>query len=279
LKRGDALRSIEVRLPCLFGKVTQIRRQHRADYRRGVELAAHRQTESACDLMERMGWDREVKSDASQYRVGERVLIREAREGFRANEMLEITGVAGRTVTLRREGGSERRVCPDEPARSKRWASGVEVGKARQLPVAPGEKLLLQANRSRRFVNGEIMEVDAVDGGRVRLKDGWVLPLDYRTFTHGYAVTSHSAQGRTADVVLVVALACSMVAVHQQQFYVSDSRGRESCLVLTDDVDRLRARVVRSADRLAVVEATRGLKPRASLVQRAADTPANSPDQ
>jgi hypothetical protein len=43
-------------------------------------------------------------------------------------------------------------------------------------------------------------------------------------------------------------------AVHQEQFYVSISRGRERCQILTDDAERLRSHVTHSSARLAAVE-------------------------
>jgi hypothetical protein len=86
------------------------------------------------------------------------------------------------------------------------------------------------------------------------LTDGRVIPEKYRTFTHGYAVTSHAAQGKTVDEVLVVASSRSLPAINQQQFYVSISRGRDACRVFTDDAEMLRSHVTRSSARLAAVE-------------------------
>jgi hypothetical protein len=86
------------------------------------------------------------------------------------------------------------------------------------------------------------------------LADGRVIPENYRTFTHGYAVTSHAAQGKTVDEVLVVASSRSIPAVSQEQFYVSISRGRERCQIFTDDTERLRSHVTHSSERLAAVE-------------------------
>ena len=56
------------------------------------------------------------------------------------------------------------------------------------------------------------------------------------------------------DEVLVVASSRSLPAVHQQQFYVSISRGRERCQIFTDDTELLRSHVTRSRARLAAVE-------------------------
>jgi ATP-dependent exoDNAse (exonuclease V) alpha subunit len=131
----------------------------------------------------------------------------------------------------------------------------IDVGEKRKLKIAAGDKLLLQANTTgKRFINGELVEVRTIQGDSVVLADGRVIPQNYRTFTHGYAVTSHAAQGKTVDEVLVVASSRSLAAVHQQQFYVSISRGRERCQIFTDDSERLRSHVTRSSERLAAVE-------------------------
>ena len=70
-------------------------------------------------------------------------------------------------------------------------------GEKRQLRVAAGDEFLLQSNWRKRFINGELVEVKALAGEAIVLRDGRTLPPAYRTFTHGYAVTSHAAQGKT----------------------------------------------------------------------------------
>jgi ATP-dependent exoDNAse (exonuclease V) alpha subunit len=130
------------------------------------------------------------------------------------------------------------------------------VGERRKIKIAAGDNLLLQANTSgKHFINGELVEVRAIQGDSVVLADGRMIPENYRTFTHGYAVTSHAAQGKTVDEVLLVASARSLPAINQEQFYVSISRGRERCQVFTDDSELLRSHVTRSSARLAAVEA------------------------
>jgi hypothetical protein len=100
-----------------------------------------------------------------------------------------------------------------------------------------------------------VVQVKAIQAGDILLTDGRVIPEHYRTFTLGYAVTSHAAQGKTVDEVLVVASSRSLPAINQQQFYVSISRGRECCQVFTDDKDLLRSHVTDSSTRVAAVEA------------------------
>ena len=137
-------------------------------------------------------------------------------------------------------------------------AKCMDAGESRTLKIAAGDKLLLQANvvaARQRFINGELVQVKAIQGGDILLTDGRVIPEQYRTFTHGYAVTSHAAQGKTVDEVLVIASSRSLPAINQQQFYVSISRGRERCQIFTDDKDLLRSHVTDSSTRVAAVEA------------------------
>jgi hypothetical protein len=122
------------------------------------------------------------------------------------------------------------------------------------LKVAAGDWLLLQANHGKEFINGERVQVREIQNGRIALADGRQLPAGFNTFTHGYAVTSHSSQSKTVDDVLLVASSKSFAAVNREQFYVSISRGRERVHVFTDDADLLARRVTDSHTRKAAVE-------------------------
>src|ERR1700734_1068952 len=71
----------------------------------------------------------------------------------------------------------------------------------RTFEIAPGDRLLLTANRRERgfrATNGEIVTVAQVNAaGLIRLEDGRALPPNYRQFAHGYAVTAHRSQGKS----------------------------------------------------------------------------------
>ncbi|HRY50611.1 MAG TPA: ATP-binding domain-containing protein [Candidatus Paceibacterota bacterium] len=163
-----------------------------------------------------------------------------------------------------------------------------DVGQARELKVAAGDWLLFQANQGTEFVNGERVQVREIQNGRIALADGRVLPKTFNTFTHGYALTSHSAQGKTVDEVLLVASSKSFAAVNREQFYVSISRGRERVHVFTDDADLLARRVTAGGERQAAVElvawrqqlrdelAQLGFLPRQPLKPEAPTTPTST---
>jgi hypothetical protein len=132
--------------------------------------------------------------------------------------------------------------------------ASLDVGASRELKVAVGDWLLLQANHGKEFINGERVQVREIRNGCITLADGRELPGTYNTFTHGYAVTSHSSQSKTVDDVLLVASSRSFAAVNREQFYVSISRGRKGVQVFTDDAELLARRVTDSHERKAAVE-------------------------
>ncbi len=98
------------------------------------------------------------------------------------------------------------------------------------------------------------VQVQEIQNGHIALMDGRSLPDGFSAFTHGYAVTSHSSQGKTVDEVLLVPSSRSFGAVNREQFYVSISRGRERVHVFTDDAGLLALRVTDSHERQAAIE-------------------------
>jgi ATP-dependent exoDNAse (exonuclease V) alpha subunit len=205
--------------------------------------------EKEFQVFDSLSWTEAQKRNARQYRPALAIRFHRSKGGIRKDEAVVVIAVERDSLKIQRGDGSE---CLFQLGRG---VIPFDVGEERKLKIAAGEKLLLQANAARkRFINGELVEVKAIQGGALVLSDGRVIPEKYRTFTHGYAVTSHAAQGKTVDEVLVVASSHSLPAVHQEQFYVSISRGRERCQIFTDDSDLLRSHVTRSSARLAAVE-------------------------
>ncbi len=183
----------------------------------------------------------------AHYEPGLQLRFVKKTEHFKAGESVEVVGHVGRQLRVRGGDGRERTFAPS------RSPSSFEVGQTRELGVAAGDVLLLRANAPG-FVNGERVTVKAIQRERISLVDGRELPRDYRTFSHGYAVTSHAAQGKTVDEVMVVASSRSFAAVSQEQFYVSISRARERARVFTDDAELLGRRVEDTHTRKAAVE-------------------------
>ena len=200
-------------------------------------------------VFDSLSWTEAQKRDGRQYRPGLAIRFHQSKGNFTKGESVEVVAVENDSLKVQRADGSES-LFP-----LGRGAASFDVGEKRKLKIAIGDKLLLQANWRKRFINGELVEVKAIQGDSIVLADGRVIPDNYRTFSHGYAVTSHAAQGKTVDEVLVVASSRSLPAVSREQFYVSISRGRDTCRVFTDDKDLLRLHVTHSSTRVAAVEA------------------------
>ena len=208
------------------------------------------QNEETLRVFDSLSWTEAQKKNAHQYEVGQRLRFVRQTKKFERCETVEIAAVVEGGVRIRRADGTEVNFIPASAAAS------FDVGESRELKVAAGDWLLLQANHGKEFINGERVQVREIQNGRIALADGRALPASYNTFTHGYAVTSHSSQGKTVDEVLLVASSKSFAAVNREQFYVSISRGRERVQIFTDDSELLGQRVTDTHERKAAVELT-----------------------
>jgi hypothetical protein len=217
------------------------------------------------------------QADAIRYRVGDVVQFHkhapaQGRPGFaglpgathfRGGERCEVVGVSKDAVTVKRGPG-------DELARLPLHASkAFEVFEKAKLAVAVGDRVKVTrtgyiaredrapaAGKVHRLNNGAIYSVKAIDAktGHLVLENGWRVPKSFGHLSHGYAVTSDSAQGRTIERYLVVQTEASAGASSWQQFYTSVTRGTTKITVITDDKERLLRSVARDASRMSGVE-------------------------
>jgi hypothetical protein len=228
------------------------------------------QAESTHCVFDSLSWTVAQKKDASRFEPGQRLRFVRRTKKFEHGETVEVAAVAENGLRVRRPDGTEVDFIPATSAAS------FDVGESRELKVAAGDWLLLQANHGKEFINGERVQVKTIQDGRIALADGRTLPAGFNTFTHGYAVTSHSSQGKTVDEVLLVASSKSFAAVNREQFYVSISRGRERVHVFTDDSELLARRVTDSHERKAAIELTELRQELAKLgFARKPETPAS----
>jgi conjugative relaxase-like TrwC/TraI family protein len=227
-----------------WGEIEAVTDAIRDKLREQKQLAAK---EEKVRVFDPVGWTDAQKRLVDHYEPGLQLRFVRKTEQFKAGESVEVIAQRGRQLLVR---GSDQRERLFAPTRSP---SSFEVGQKREIAVAAGDLLLLRANAPG-FVNGERVQVKEVQGSKISLTDGRELPSDYRTFAHGYALTSHAAQGKTVDEVMVVASSLSFGAVSQEQFYVSISRARERARVYTDDAELLGRRVEDSHTRKAAVE-------------------------
>ncbi|HKQ48580.1 MAG TPA: MobF family relaxase [Phycisphaerae bacterium] len=172
-------------------------------------------------------------------------------------------------------GKGERVIIGDEPPPMDE-AAKYTLYKPGLMPIAPGELIRITRNGKtadglHRLNNGATYTVKGFDGnGNIILANGWRVAKDYGHLKHGYVVTSHAAQSRTVQRVLIGESATSLPAASREQFYVSVSRGRERATIYTDDKAALKAAVSRSDARLSATELVndRSTRQRAMTMER-----------
>jgi conjugative relaxase-like TrwC/TraI family protein len=159
-------------------------------------------------------------------------------------------------VTIRRDIGERITYDP-------RRLQGVAVYREVERAFAVGDRVQSTAPCARhRVANRELGRIEQVDGGgqiKVRLDSGRTVRFDVSTYPHldyGYAVTSHSSQGQTADRVLVhVDTECAgEQLVNRRLAYVAVSRGRYDAQLYTDNKSQLAEGLNRDVSQRSALE-------------------------
>jgi conjugative relaxase-like TrwC/TraI family protein len=201
-----------------------------------------------------LNWTTAQKSDARNYRPGQMLAFHRAIRGIAKNDALEVIRIDGNRIIASLPFGGLKKAITSKDAKS------FDVCERRNFEIAQGDKLLITANRRGngfRCTNGEIVTVDSIDHERrIVLTDGRILPLDFRQFTHGYAVTAHRSQGKSVDEVII-----SGDGMRKELFYVAASRGKESLQIITSDKELLRESAGLSNARQSASELERANRP------------------
>jgi hypothetical protein len=166
-------------------------------------------------------WTKMQMRSARNYTPGMVVTFNRTVGGHRSGDSCEVVRVTRKGVFIRGNHGEE-----PLPVRSGSFS----VSRTRSLEVAGGDRLLIRANdRRSKLINGEIVTAARIRKGVIEATDGRRIDTaQFRALTHGYAVTSHAAQSKTVDHVVVAAQ-----RLNAKSAYVACSRGRLSCTVHT----------------------------------------------
>ena len=182
---------------------------------------------------------------AERYNVGD--VLRYSRSsqetGIGKGEYARVKSVdaSNNRLTVERKDGTERTYDPHRQ-------QGVSVYREEERAFSAGDRVQLTAPaRELKAANRELGTVQGIDqDGRLNLKmdGGRQLQLDPRLhphLDHGYAVTSHSSQGQTADRVLIhvdTELAAKDL-LNNRMAYVAVSRGAYDAQLFTNDREKL----------------------------------------
>lgn len=197
---------------------------------------------------------------ASQYELGD--IVRYTRDskslGVRGGEYARVAGIDRdqNLLTVERANGAELTYDP-------RRLHGVNVYKEAQRDFSEGERVQFTGPyREDRIANrqlGTVGRIDSDNNIQIRLDSGRDVQFDGREHLHldyGYAVTSHSSQGLTADRVLlhVDTEQANERLINTRLAYVAISRGRYDAQVYTNDAIALTDGLSREVSKRSALE-------------------------
>jgi len=144
-------------------------------------------------------------------------------------------------LTVERQDATERTYDP-------RRQRGVSVFREEMRSFSVGDRIQFTAPANDlKLANRELGTIERIDEGErlsLKMDGGRAVELDPRRHPHldyGYAMTSHSSQGQTADRVLIH-VDTELVAkdlLNSRMAYVSVSRGRYDAQLFTNDHEKL----------------------------------------
>src|SRR5580704_7221620 len=176
------------------------------------------------------------EGDLVRYTRGSKVL------GIAPGEYARVDRVDAREnrITIERENGTQQIYDP-------RRLSGVAVYQEVQREFSQGDRVQFTApSKELRIANRELGTIERVSHSgnlEIRMDSGREVRFnicEHPHLDHGYALTSHSSQGQTAQRVLIhVDTEKSELLVNDRFAYVSVSRGQYDAQIYTNDRDGL----------------------------------------
>lgn len=193
-------------------------------------------------------WTREQRRRVENYQAGDVLTFHRNSDIFRQHERVTVVRRAADVLVVRTPGDDEFTLNP-------RLVAGFDVGISKTIPVAAGDRLQVRANlKPAGLRNGDLVTVAQQSADGILLADGRKMPEWFVHFTHGYATTSHAAQGKTIDHGILIMADAGIAGGSLKQAYVSNSRFREDQMIFTSDAKLAREAMMRSGHRKLAVE-------------------------
>jgi conjugative relaxase-like TrwC/TraI family protein len=200
---------------------------------------------------------------ANQYEIGD--VVRYARGsksmGIEAASYATVAGIdpSRNLLTVEKASGEMTSYDP-------RRLSGVSVYREIERDFAVGDRIQFTApDKSLGVANRDLGTVQSIaPEGRIgiQLDDSRRIEFnaaEHRHFDHGYAVTSHSSQGLTAERVLINADTAVHPDLLNSRFgYVSISRAKHDAMLFTDDLAKLGPQLHADVSKTTAIEFTQG---------------------
>ncbi|MGA7312514.1 MAG: MobF family relaxase, partial [Silvibacterium sp.] len=203
---------------------------------------------------------------ASQYDAGDVLRYQRGSKelGLERGSYAEVIAVNAKSnlISVQRDTGG---IVSYDPARVR----GIDAYREAEKSFAIGDRLQMTAPyRDLDLPNRALGTVEQIANGEltVRMDSGRTVtfdPHEMRHFDHGYAVTSHSSQGLTAERVLVnMDTEMHPNLINARFAYVSISRGSHEVHIFTDSASELGVRLSHDVTKRSATSFTKDEKPK-----------------
>lgn len=219
-----------------------------------------------------LGWTEAERQDAVRYEKGMVAHFHQAAPGVIAGDKCHVKETVKQPDgTFKVRVVTPRKVEIDLPLDH---AERFQVYEQSEIQLAVGDRIRITRNghtvdRRMAVTNGQVFTVAGFgEHGSIRVvgdRKGSVvreLPKNFGHLNYGSVMTSHSAQGKDVDKVIVTISALSQMAANAELFYVTVSRGKEEVEIITDDLAGLIESIRRSGERQSGLELEAGLETR-----------------
>jgi ATP-dependent exoDNAse (exonuclease V) alpha subunit len=191
------------------------------------------------------------RQDAVNYQSGNVIEFHQrAAGGFKSGEQWKVVGRQGASELVLERDGKKRFFSLSRPG-------SFNVFEPESIPLSVGDRVRITKNfksQGKQFRNNELHTVTRIEDGKITLDGAEIISRGGLHIDQGFVITSHAAQGKTVDQVIVSVPIDSFTQVNEAQFYVSMSRGREAMHLFTDSKVALREAVTRPSSRLSPLE-------------------------
>jgi ATP-dependent exoDNAse (exonuclease V) alpha subunit len=217
------------------------------EQRKGAGMLGRQDQEIArlesCDLSEAQ------KADPINYEIGQVVECHRRLKGdLRPGDQWEVTQVLPEAVVVTRNG--REKLLPLGQSKDFNvyyWGT---------MPIACGEHLLITRNNRRANLrNGDLRQVQAVEGNTITLDNGYKLdaskPLHIR---QGYTMTSQASQGHENPKMFAFLPVSAASQINAVQMLVSLSRASREVRLYTDSKAVLREAAIRPGQGASAIE-------------------------
>ena len=244
----------------------EMQKTGQVDHReRNVRVLVARQEITGAD---RQWAEQYAQGDVVRYAKGSKA------HGIQAGEYARVERISEgeNLVTVKRRNSQEVSYNP-------RRLHGVTLYREAERAFSKGDRIQFTApNREQHIANrelGTIEKIDASGNVQLRLDSGRTVGFNVKDNPHldyGYAVTSHSSQGQTADRVLVHldTEQAGEKLVNRRLAYVAVSRGRYDAQAYTNDKGHLTEQLSRDVSHRTAMEPGHAQQPAAEKIESSA---------